>query len=197
MEERRAGIGRREDRRVRRTKRMLENGLIQLLGQKPLRSITVRELTELVDINRGTFYLYYRDIYDMLEKLEEEYYERFMTVLNSHDSEPLEQRVSSIIYEEFLFMEENQEICRVLLGPHGDTSFLQRIDVALREKCREGWRRLCGHVDEDVFRYAYSYWSFGVMGIVRSWLERDCLESARMMAELTERCLRHGAFTMQ
>ena len=55
MEERRAGIGRREDRRVRRTKRMLEKGLIQLLGQKPLRSITVRELTELVDINRGTF----------------------------------------------------------------------------------------------------------------------------------------------
>ena len=57
-----------EDRRVKRTKKQLEKSLIQLLETKPIQDITVRELTELADINRGTFYLYYRDIFDMVSK---------------------------------------------------------------------------------------------------------------------------------
>ena len=51
-----------EDRRVRRTKKLLTHGLIQLMKEKQVQDITVRELADLVDVNRGTFYLYYRDI---------------------------------------------------------------------------------------------------------------------------------------
>ena len=43
------------DSRVRRTKRLLRQGLTELLKQKSIKKITVRELSELIDINRGTF----------------------------------------------------------------------------------------------------------------------------------------------
>ena len=56
-----------KDRRVRKTKTQLENGLAGLLREKAINEITVTELTERVDINRSTFYLHYRDIYDMME----------------------------------------------------------------------------------------------------------------------------------
>ena len=52
-----------KDRRVRKTKTQLENGLAGLLREKAINEITVTELTERVDINRSTFYLHYRDIY--------------------------------------------------------------------------------------------------------------------------------------
>ena len=55
------------DSRVRRTKRLLKQGLTELMAQKSIKKITVRELSELVDINRGTFYLHYKDIYDLVE----------------------------------------------------------------------------------------------------------------------------------
>lgn len=61
-----------EDRRVRRTKKLLTHGLIQLMKEKQVQDITVRELADLVDVNRGTFYLYYRDIFDMLDSIEQE-----------------------------------------------------------------------------------------------------------------------------
>jgi Bacterial regulatory proteins, tetR family. len=64
-----------EDRRVRRTKKMLTQALTQLMQEKQIKEITVRELTDLADMNRGTFYLYYRDVYDMLEKLEDSMFE--------------------------------------------------------------------------------------------------------------------------
>ena len=65
-----------KDRRVRKTKTQLKAGLARLLKEKGINEITVTELTEQVDINRSTFYLHYRDIYDMMEKIENELIEK-------------------------------------------------------------------------------------------------------------------------
>ena len=50
------------DRRVRKTKSQLRAGLAQLMREKSIREITVKELVDKVDINRSTFYLHYSDI---------------------------------------------------------------------------------------------------------------------------------------
>ena len=43
-----------ENRSVRLTRKRLSDALITLLMQKPVREITVRELTELANVSRGT-----------------------------------------------------------------------------------------------------------------------------------------------
>lgn len=65
------------DRRVRKTKKLLLDGLTQLMQTKDVSEISVKELSDLVDINRGTFYLHYRDIFDMLNKTEDELFFAF------------------------------------------------------------------------------------------------------------------------
>ena len=50
------------DRRIRKTKQQLQEGFIHLRKTKNIKYITVKELCELTDLNRGTFYLHYRDI---------------------------------------------------------------------------------------------------------------------------------------
>ena len=60
------------DRRVRKTKMQLRQGLARLMQKKSIKEITVKELVDEVDINRSTFYLHYTDIYQMLEKIEED-----------------------------------------------------------------------------------------------------------------------------
>ena len=70
------------DRRVRKTKKQLRQGLTQLLQTKNINEISVRELSDLVDINRGTFYLHYRDIYDLLDQIEQEMFEQFYQTIN-------------------------------------------------------------------------------------------------------------------
>ena len=44
-----------EDRRVRRTKHLIKQSLIELMYEKPFKDITVTDITKRADLNRGTF----------------------------------------------------------------------------------------------------------------------------------------------
>lgn len=63
------------------------------MKEKPIKDISVKELTDLADINRGTFYLHYRDIYDMLEQLEDEWFADFNELLDKTPPAPTAQAV--------------------------------------------------------------------------------------------------------
>ena len=60
-----------EDRRVRVTKRMLKDALIELLKTKDIYHISIRELCETADVNRTTFYKYYGNQFDLLADMED------------------------------------------------------------------------------------------------------------------------------
>ena len=72
----------RTDRRVRKTKALLLRGLIQLMETKDVQDISVKELSDLVDINRGTFYLHYSDVHDMLRQIEDELFVEFQGIID-------------------------------------------------------------------------------------------------------------------
>ena len=75
-----------ENRSVRNTKRRLREGLLQLMEEKPINEISVKELTDLVDVNRGTFYFHYQDIYDLLRAMEDEFFAQFDRTLTERKS---------------------------------------------------------------------------------------------------------------
>ena len=56
-------MARQSDLRILKTKRAIKESFLQLLKQKNLNRITVTELANLAEINKGTFYLHYCDIY--------------------------------------------------------------------------------------------------------------------------------------
>ena len=58
------------DPRKQKTQTSIINAFIQLRARKPLEKITVRELAQLADINKATFYLHYQDVYQLSHTLE-------------------------------------------------------------------------------------------------------------------------------
>jgi AcrR family transcriptional regulator len=59
------------DRRVRRTTAAIQSAFLKLIFEKDINEITVKELCEQADINKSTFYLHYRDIYDLAEQFKQ------------------------------------------------------------------------------------------------------------------------------
>lgn len=60
------------DLRQKKTKRNIKNAFLELRMRKPLERITVRELTEQAEISKATFYLHYKDIYELSNCMEDE-----------------------------------------------------------------------------------------------------------------------------
>ncbi len=184
-----------EDRRVRRTKKLLTQALTQLLQEKQINEITVKELTDLADMNRGTFYLYYKDMFDMLEKIEDGMFEALDAIISLHEHDDVSQQTKPILLDLFDFIEENQEMCRVLLSPHGDMNFLHRLNEVVREKCLKAWPEIRKEKGEADFDYHYSFVVFGCAGIIRAWVNRNCSESAEKMAEMAYGMILRGSLS--
>ena len=53
------------------TRANLMQAFWDLYLEKPIEKITIREITDRAGYNRATFYLYYRDVYDLFDQLEE------------------------------------------------------------------------------------------------------------------------------
>ena len=185
-----------EDRRVRRTKKLLTQALMQLLQEKQVNEITVKELTELADMNRGTFYLYYRDIYDMLEKIEDSLFDGLNEIVSLPQNAAPMEATKPILLDLFRFIGENQEVCRVLLSANGDMSFLHRLNEVVREKSKAVWESLYAReAGEEEFDYHYSFVVFGCAGLIRAWLNRNCPEPPEQMAALADAMIRKGSLS--
>ena len=121
------------DRRVKRTKKLLRDSLFSLLQTKSINEITITELTEVADINRATFYFYYTDIFDMLDQIQNEAYEMFETVLQGTEEHINSQEAFAKYIENILlFCKENPSIARfVITREYNNNKVLKKIKKLL------------------------------------------------------------------
>ena len=73
------------DRRVLKTKRAIRKAMTQLMAEKDINEISVKEIAELAEINRKTFYNYYAGVYQVLDEIENEIVEYFAELIRSID----------------------------------------------------------------------------------------------------------------
>ena len=182
------------DRRVRKTKKMLRQALTKLLLEKDIKDISVMELTEFADINRGTFYLHYKDIYDLYEQIENELLDKFKNIFDKHFHEKHRQILFPIVLEAFEFLAKNADICLVILSS-GDTGFLTKLIELGKPKKKEEWREFLGEMDEEYYEYYYSYITSGCVGLLRTWFTGGMKESPKKMAELAGKMIESNKVT--
>ena len=133
-----------ENRSVRLTRKRLSDALITLLMQKPVREITVRELTELANVSRGTFYFHYTDIYDLMDHVEREQIHTLELLMDDILPRLEEDSTPEALRALFSYLDENDGICSVLLGTNGDTAVVLATCARGRKKpsCSAIWWHL-------------------------------------------------------
>lgn len=178
------GAGSRPDRRVRRTKALLQQGLIQLMGEKDIKDISVKELSDLVDINRGTFYLHYSDIYDMLAQLEDELFEEFHAILDRTLNPEAGVLSHSTLLEIFSFLERHLELARVMMGPHGDLTFVNRMKDLVKDRI---YSIAASRQAVDDYPFIESFIVSGYIGVIEAWLNRPAPPAPQEMAAICSR----------
>ncbi len=184
-----------EDRRIRKTKKAMYDALATLLLSKPLNRISVREIAELADINRGTFYLHYRDVYDMASKLQEEIFEKFSEIVDNNIPDSDGNAIFPMLAALFNLLAENANIAGALIGKNGDAAFIDRLRNVIKEKCFVNAQKILKITNDNEFKFFLEYIISGCMGLCSSWIEKGMKEDISKMAHYTEQFILNGAKT--
>lgn len=158
------------DKRVRKTKKLLLDALTTLMKEKKVNKITVKELTDLADVNRSTFYLYYNDIFDMVDRVETEIIEDFSLVFEEFSTkEATYENTLSFFTYVFEFVEDKSDMCNILLGPDGEYSFIEKF----KEVLKHSQPRLKNKNTKFENKFFMPFILSGCIGTIQYWLEND------------------------
>ncbi len=164
-----AGADMDESRRVRLTKKMIKEALIALMGEKESARITVKELCEKADVNRSTFYAYYRDTAAVIKEIEEDILMQ-LPDLGSADTEEFNFKIFSL----FEYIRVNSRVFYVMMFNSSSSQFCKKLMDAILQK----YEGLTTIKDERVSRMSYIFCVNGIAGLVKDWIESGfCLDT--------------------
>lgn len=174
-----------EDRRVRRTKKALRKSFAELLTQKNVRHISVQELTDHADINRATFYLHYKDIYELQQQIEDEVVQEINAILEQY----MPGREGESPYRLFValltYIQDNAALCKTLLGKNSSHTFLNKMCVIVEKHCLYNWLnhfRVNNNTRE--LNYFSSFIVYGYVAAIAKWVESDMQDSPDKLARM-------------
>ena len=181
-----------KNRSVQRTQALLKDGLTELMQTKPVQNITVRELTDYVNLNRGTFYLHYRDIQDLLEHLENDILDEFIEITNAHQPQDMKGKPFPLICDLYKFLEKNSDFVKLVLVNNQEQNFMNRIKEIIRERCVNDWDEIFANADPRLSEIYSSYVLSGCIGIIENWIRNGTRQSPEELARYTEDIMLNG-----
>ena len=141
----------------------------------------------MADINRGTFYLHYRDVYDLLSHIESEVFEEYSKILDRHRPTEVSESPKLLFTELLYFIRDNVDIVQTLMGPNGDLQFTNRLRQMFRTKIMEPWDRAMFPNPVRKDEYYTSFMIEGGIGMIKLWVENGTDLSPEELASLLER----------
>jgi len=181
------------DRRVRKTKKLLMQSLTKLLAEKKVNKITVTELTDLADLNRSTFYLYYKDIFDMLDQIEYELVRDFNKACDEFSSHEITyDNMLSFLTFLFEFVNDNADIFKILIGSNEDYSFIEKFKKTIRKHHPS----LENVLSEKSLHYFRPYIISVCIGVMQQWLEDGTRVPPKDMAVLMTGLISDGLHSL-
>ena len=159
-----------DDRRVKRTKKMIRESFFELLSEKNINEISIRELSDRADINRGTFYAHYEDIYALLSELESEMINEIGEMLEKHSPDELKKDILPLIKDIFGYVENNKKVFASFFECERNLEFTQQVLEIIKEKCFYDWDAIYNNPKKANYELYYAYIWSGCIGLIRYWL---------------------------
>lgn len=155
------------DQRVRYSKMVIKNVFIEKLREKPIDKITVSEICSEAQINRATFYKYYENPYDLLDKLEWELIDNLEQKLVSQGTSEFTEVIRTVLTE----IKENHDIYFLLVSDNVDIEFRDRIISHCYDYNIKSINKIYADLSAEKRDWIYYFIAEGCNGILTRWLK--------------------------
>lgn len=170
------------DRRVIKTKEAINKAFLELFSEKELEQITINDISERANVNRGTVYLHYSDKYDLLDKSIEEHLNKLITFCGANETKVGDGTLISDLLPVFVYFENNYKFFSAMLSNQRTTVFRARLLAFISVNVKEKLRKQEPQSDIDNELKA-QFMASAFVGIVEWWIQHQIPHSASYMAE--------------
>lgn len=170
------------------TRQNLLDAFWSLYCEKRIEKITVKEITEKAGYNRGTFYEYFTDVYDVLEKLEDS------LIPEIHELPPISVKDQDMEMPLDMFMtlyEKNSKYYSVLLGDKGDPAFASKLKNSTKPVLKQAFLEK-SNINPIEFDFILEFVLSSMIGIMSYWFREDKVLSAEELVSLIYDLMENG-----
>jgi len=160
------------DRRIGKTQKSIRDALMNLLKEKDVSQITIKELAESANINRKTFYMHYSSIDDIFDKIENEIIEKFLLILDKcdffHDQfneYAFFTSLNDVINEDFDFYQK-------LIHANSYNFLLIKVKKILKDNLVERFYKTI-NTNKEVLNLYAEFTASGIMSMYIEWFNLD------------------------
>lgn len=176
------------DQRVRLTRNLLENALVQLMQDQHISKISIRALCDVADINRSTFYVHYTDQYDLLNKVEQEVLDNLNKYLSKQDLDETHPMSVQVLTRVLDYAKENVALFKALLSENCDFAFQKDLMELAQVISAQQNQSLDARTQDYIKTFCLS----GAISMLQKWLHDGTYESPAQMAEFVIQIIYYG-----
>jgi AcrR family transcriptional regulator len=156
----------------------MTESLLTLMSQKEVKDITVTELCKSADINRTTFYKYYDDIFDMLDKVIKEWTEAILPTWDKYESH------QDVLFTVLQYVYEHKELCSVLFTGKTFDTLLYMFQDAYYTQMAKKFQGNNTIASPEELEYLCVFLINGPTSIVLRWIKGGYKESPDYITKL-------------
>ena len=148
-----------------KTKKTIENAMVQLLIEQPFDQISTVKLAEKAGISRSSFYTHYKDKYDMIEHYQSKLFHTFEYIFQNMLI------TKDAILEVFEYL-ESQPLLAALLSENGTKeiqNFLRnKLHIMLSTDLQKRFMQL--NLNTTELEYSSIYLTHALFGVCQTWI---------------------------
>lgn len=160
------------DKRCRKTRKAIKTSLMKLMCEKDISDITITEISEEADINRKTFYSHYRDLYDILDEIENELIEKLFQILDNADIIRSMYNPYPLLNELTAEINKDLEFYKLLVRTKNYNSLFDKIQDIFKKRFLEMTKDTLA-ADRAILSFIIDFISSGITSAYKEWVNSD------------------------
>lgn len=163
------------DRRIKKTKQLLKNTLVSLMESHSILKISVTMITKKADLSRGTFYFHYLDIFDMIDKIEDEIINDIKKIIEKYRLDLINNDYTKTLLEIAGYVKTNKNLFRAFFSDNGDIAFMTKLknEMMKLNYYLEGQHK--DKISDKSIQYEIgNFIIYGGIGLFKDWIYNDC-----------------------
>ncbi|MGM9971228.1 MAG: TetR/AcrR family transcriptional regulator [Anaeroplasmataceae bacterium] len=170
-------MNKKNNKRYKQNSQKIEDTFLALIQNNSYENITISQICQEACVNRSTFYAHYDDINDLIIKIESKF-ALSMSLIFDHG---MRQEHQAFI-EMFSFIEKNKAFYKAFLNISQVTFAEKNIQKNILSNIKNSSNNF--NYNEIEITYRAHFFGAGIKAICKLWLDRDCKESPKQMAEI-------------